>query len=105
MKWFLYHQNNPSGVFHGPAYHVYVQAISERVANAMAEDAGLYFNGCADGKDCSCCGDRWSTPYRSYNEEPAPPSSYDSWESRCIAEAGAYALYLYADGTRRLVKP
>lgn len=24
-----------------------------------AQGIGIYFDGCADNKDCECCGDRW----------------------------------------------
>jgi len=61
LKWFRYGPNNPSGVFRGPAINVYIQAHNADVSNEIAENNDLYFDGCADGIDCSCCGDRWRT--------------------------------------------
>ena len=58
-KWYTFRQNNSFGTFHGPVA-VIVEAHSHHEANGRAEDeAGVYFNGCADGRDCNCCGDRW----------------------------------------------
>lgn len=63
---YLYAQNNSGGRFitdkkMGIANNVIIEAQSPRVADALAEDKGLYFNGCAEGRDCDCCGDRWSS--------------------------------------------
>lgn len=63
LKWFRYWQNNSGGYFKNPARIVYIQAEDEEQANEIAENNDIYFNGCADGFDCSCCGDRWSLPW------------------------------------------
>ncbi len=57
-----YSQNNSGGRFvycpdRGISHHVIIEAVSDRAANIIAEDIGLYFDG--EG-DCTCCGDRWS---------------------------------------------
>lgn len=58
-KWYTFRQNNSFGTFRGPVT-VIVEAHSHHEANGRAEDeAGVYFDGCADGLDCDCCGDRW----------------------------------------------
>jgi hypothetical protein len=62
-KWFDFEQNNSGGVFTGPAIKVLVEAQSKRVAMAIAEDNEIYFNGCENGIDCECCGDRWREPW------------------------------------------
>lgn len=60
-KFYTYRQNNSGGRFIGPALYVIVEANSSNVAMAIAEDHGVYFDGCQTGQDCSCCGDRWSS--------------------------------------------
>lgn len=66
MKFYTFRQNNSGGVFCDPAKYVVVEAPSANVANAIAEDHGVYFDGCETGQDCSCCGDRW---YRTWESE------------------------------------
>lgn len=66
MAFFTYSQNNSGGVFCEPAKYVIIEADSADEANRIAEDNGLYFDGCMTGSDCSCCGDRW---YRAYDGE------------------------------------
>jgi hypothetical protein len=60
MLFYTFTQNNSGGQFYGPAHYVIVEAPSANVADAIAEDNGLYFDGIASGQDCYCCGDRWS---------------------------------------------
>ena len=82
MKRFTYSQNNSGGVYDFPkwtgpadlggvftaAHHrrfaedvdVWVMAESAAEADMLAKKhAGVYFDGCASGRDCDCCGDRW----------------------------------------------
>ncbi len=63
MKFFTYGQNNSGGWFAGPAQYVIIQADDADDADSLAHDAGLYFNGVANGMDCDCCGDRWHSQY------------------------------------------
>lgn len=61
-KFFHFSQNNSGGSFavgETVAHHVIIEAHSAKEANDRAEDIGIYFNGCEDGSDCHCCGDRW----------------------------------------------
>lgn len=65
---FHFSQNNSGGNFHvdedaGIGHHVLIEARDVRHAVDRALGIGLYFNGCADGIDCDCCGDRWSEPW------------------------------------------
>lgn len=67
-KWYEFHQNNSGGSFQidedagiGPL--VCIEATSAEHANARAEEIGIYFDGCAKGIDCSCCGNRWYTAW------------------------------------------
>jgi len=63
-KYYTYVQNNSGGSFvkepeNGIDWYVIIEAINSIQANAIAENIGIYFDGCRDGIDCSCCGDRW----------------------------------------------
>lgn len=62
--WYRFRQNNSGGSFHfepenGIGVNVWIEAYDAEVANVRALRLGLYFDGCADGIDCDCCGDRW----------------------------------------------
>jgi hypothetical protein len=62
MNFYEFGQNNTGGSFtvnDKLCHRIFIEAQSPRVANAMLEDLGGYFDGCASGEDCSCCGDRW----------------------------------------------
>jgi hypothetical protein len=56
-------QNNSGGSFqsdkNGLTHWVIIEADCADEANSKAEDLGIYFNGCDNDRDCSCCGDRW----------------------------------------------
>ena len=63
-KFYEYRQNNSGGSFSnsekdGICEYVIIEALDEDHANTRAETIGLYFNGCEEGYDCPCCGDRW----------------------------------------------
>lgn len=62
-KFFHFSQNNSGGYFdfelNKITHHVIIEAKNADHANFLAEEIGLYFNGCNSGIDCSCCGDRW----------------------------------------------
>lgn len=80
MPYFVYCQNNSGGRFvHDPeklSYYVAIEAESISGAAAKAEELGIYFNGCDDGRDCSCCGDRW---YRQSEPEELPTYVFMKW--------------------------
>jgi len=64
-KFFTFGLNNSGGSFDhdaaaGIGCDVCIEAVDAEDALARAEQIGLYFNGCDDGRDCPCCGDRWS---------------------------------------------
>lgn len=74
LQWFTYSQNNSGGRFHKdmPLY-LHVEAPSADMANARAVEQGAYFDGCEQGMDCECCGDRWSDAYgEGYEDRPEP---------------------------------
>ena len=76
MSFYNFHQNNTGGAFIGPGINVVIEADTPYEANTIAQDHGLYFDGCADGRDCSCCGDRWY-PVRAHDAEDTIPEPYD----------------------------
>lgn len=64
MPYFHFSQNNSGGSFdftesEGITHHVIIEAKDAEDANITAITKGLYFDGCDNGIDCSCCGDRW----------------------------------------------
>jgi len=56
---YTFRQNNSFGMWKDPSRFVIIQATTAEEANRAAEQKGMYFNGCREGKDCNCCGDRW----------------------------------------------
>ena len=63
-RFYTFSQNNSGGHFDtdrddGIAVYTIFEANSAVEANARAQAAGIYFNGCDDERDCPCCGDRW----------------------------------------------
>lgn len=72
---FSYSQNNTGGSFvvdDNVAHYVVIEANNYREANSKAEDIGLYWDGCSDGTDCSCCGDRWYKLNKNNIGDPVP---------------------------------
>lgn len=71
-----YNQNNSGGHFilneeTGITNHVIVEADTPAKADERAEEIGVYFDGCEDGQDCPCCGDRWCTA-SDWNSDETP---------------------------------
>lgn len=97
-----YSQNNSGGVFCEPAGEVIVEADSRDEANDIAVEYGVYFNGCATGYDCSCCGDRWYEPWEDegtdkpeiYGEDPRKNDFYSGIERDGIVNC----MIIYKNG-------
>lgn len=104
MKWFHYSQNNTGGTFIGPAGHVCIEAENAADADVRAVAAGLYFNGCDDGTDCSCCGDRWSAKSEWDRKGTDEPMVYDEraaeYEDYFADRVPVSVLVIHADGKR-----
>lgn len=65
MNFYEYDQNNSGGSFienDKLCHRVIIEAESEKEADEIAKNIGIYFNGVAKGYDCECCGDRWYSP-------------------------------------------
>jgi len=92
---YTYNQNNSGGKFrfveNRISHFVIIEAADGAEADERAQEIGIYFNGCADGRDCKCCGDRW---YPSYDEGTEKPSVY----GRPITESPLKIM------TKRMVK-
>lgn len=84
MPFYHYSQNNSGGTFifdkeKGITHHVVIEASDATHADQRAIELGIYFNGCDDGTDCDCCGDRW------YNaSEPGDKEPVGYGESECV---------------------
>lgn len=81
-KFFEYDQNNSGGSFHiddatGIGPRVWIEAADAVEADYRAGRIGIYFNGCEAGRDCSCCGDRWSPAWDDGDVEPKISQEYD----------------------------
>ncbi len=62
-KFFHFNQNNSGGSFNSDknvCANVIIEAFSPQDANSRADSFEIYFDGCNQGLDCSCCGDRWT---------------------------------------------
>jgi hypothetical protein len=75
MPYFTFQQNNSGGIWSkNPkvAHTVIVEADNAEQANERAMAVGIYFNGVDSGRDCSCCGNRWS-PVGRWGEDKGSP--------------------------------
>ena len=76
MAFYTYNQNNSGGSFDGDNY-IIIEADNAAEANEIAERrTPIYFNGCADGRDCDCCGDRWYKKNDDWSDADEAPTIY-----------------------------
>ena len=105
-KFFHFSQNNSGGSFYineKVAHHVIIQAYSAKEANSLAEDIGIYFNGCETGNDCSCCGDRWSKQWSTDSGDETPLIYGEAPEKRVdyfTKEGQPVCHVYYLDGSK-----
>lgn len=100
LKYFNYNQNNSGGSFisdDSVDHNVIIQAEDIESANKKAKEIGIYFNGCDDGKDCSCCGDRW---YEASGEGDNKPLVYGEPANKYKDMWGLGVIVYHADGTK-----
>lgn len=72
-KFYNFSQNNSGGSFREDENldtEVIIEAHSAEEANLLADNFGIYFDGCSQGIDCSCCGDRWYPCSEEGTEKP-----------------------------------
>lgn len=79
---FEFCQNNSGGFFvtddeRGLGPRVWIEARDKADALNLAVQKGIYFDGVQDGRDCACCGDRWSEYLDAGAEAPSPDGFYD----------------------------
>ena len=104
MNWYIFNQNNSYGSFHVTdtvCHRLLIEAPNYGRAIEKAEELGCYWNGVTKGRDCSCCGDRWSR----YNDEPIDLSkyngdikSYAQWLADEYGRTSPDIRIFYADG-------
>jgi hypothetical protein len=77
---FTYRQNNSGGSFNVSNQHghiLIIEADDLEDANYFAQKkADIYFDGVSQGRDCGCCGDRWSEPYDGGSKTPVIYKTY-----------------------------
>lgn len=95
---FCYYQNNSGGSFdynENLAGVVCIEAASACEANSKAETIGIYFEGVWTGRDCDCCGDRWTAAENGHSE----PLYYDEPVKTAIPYGLALDFRIhYSDG-------
>jgi len=109
-----YRQNNSGGSFDVSdtvTYHVIIEAPSAVVADGIAKEIGIYFDGVGKDLDCECCGDRWSAASRYWAEYEGTvePCFYNTPLLREIAKEKPFTFaregepdfyVYYADGSK-----
>jgi hypothetical protein len=104
-RYFDFSQNNTGGDFHRDENlgdHVIIAAIDHEDANKRLQRLGGYFNGCDDGSDCSCCGDRWyeKGSYDKGDEAPLICSMLIPQYMATFSWPGRRIIVYHADGYR-----
>lgn len=108
---FTYNQNNSGGRFHydnkqGISHYVIIEAPDADTANNIARKIGLYFDGCDNGRDCDCCGDRWCEAWGKGDDVPSVygepvekfiQRNYHRWSD--FDKAKGHIVLHYADGS------
>jgi hypothetical protein len=107
-KFFTFTQNNSGGAFirnDDVSHFVIIEAFSSEEADSKAEKIGVYFDGCNTGRDCNCCGDRWS---RAYEGEDVPliygqlPETYN--DIFCKNKSDSYCVIYFLDDGKKIFR-
>jgi hypothetical protein len=108
-KFYTFDQHNSGGKFINNdtlGHYVIIEAVDMQDAIRRAEQVGIYFNGVAEGIDCGCCGDRWTTPWE---DDVAPtPMIYDTevgdvYYVEFMYRVKQNVIIYYYDGTKKVV--
>lgn len=83
-QFYSYYQNNSGGHNEvrpesGIGKIVFIQAPNVMVANERARAIGLYWDGVLTGRDCECCGDRWSPAVEGDACDRPGLQGYENW--------------------------
>ena len=106
---YTYNQNNSGGSFvynDKVCCYVIIEADNAKESNTIAEDIGIYFDGCDNDIDCPCCGDRWY-PTDEYDAKEEPriysmtPDEYrnDEWGMNWTNPGEVYCRVYHKNGT------
>ena len=103
MKWYRFRQNNSEGRHKEPAHDVFIEAPNDCYANAIAIYYKLYFDGCDNGVDCKCCGDRWfkASPRDAYDWEVI--ENHIAWNRPNLKDDSGLPLVAFAALGKELV--
>lgn len=83
MPFYSYHQSNPGGNFDSnQPRELFIEAKSGQEADDRASKYHVYFNGCEDGIDCNCCGDRWYSNANSWSDHGSETPILHGYEIR-----------------------
>lgn len=108
MNWYQFRQNNSGGVFqidNNVSLYVLIEAPHAVDAHTKASAVGIYFDGCEQGIDCDCCGDRWTqvngpleqfVTWGDLFDFNGPPTTHNTVQS--YAQTLAYESYWTKDG-------
>lgn len=106
-KFYTFTQNNSGGSFHrneNVSHFVIIEAHSNHEANKRAREIGIYFDGCSEGLDCNCCGDRWSEAWTSDGD--LTPLIYDippvRYNDRFCSDGESYCIVYYLGGIKSI---
>jgi len=113
-NFYEFSQNNSGGSFdvdNDVCRRLFIEATNAEQANRIAQDLGVYFNGCDSGMDCSCCGDRWyeadeydavdlKKTAESYKTELATIEDYAQLLADKYGGTTPYARVFYLSGER-----
>lgn len=110
MPFYTFQQNNSGGDYNRDRnVDKFVVVEGNDIADIVdkADAIGIYFDGVDLGRDCECCGDRWSAPYDS-DQLTATPKIYgsvlDADGSAFISQStkDSNTVIHYADGSVKL---
>jgi hypothetical protein len=102
VKFYEITQNNSGGswdIDENLCHRLFIEADSEDEALGKAEGLGVYFDGCSDGTDCSCCGDRWSR----HADEIVLPYRYGTFSLEDVMDRATRHKIGYAQTTWRFL--
>ena len=107
---YMFRQNNSGGSFimdNDVDGYVIVEATNAEEANTIAQDKGIYFDGCSTGDDCSCCGDRWNAVDESDGEKK--PMIYDRLAEEAVKDDSFLifskgCIIYYKNGKKKILK-
>lgn len=82
--YYEFRQNNSGGSFiidDKLDVTVWIEAETSSEAEKKALSIGIYFDGIESGRDCPCCGDRWSSPWYRDPKESVEEIMKDTYRS------------------------